>query len=111
MLESLSGVSGEGDSGMKREPLEPGAERVRGWETGASPFGLAFRLSEVRDGAIPVETWGYEAAFLPAGTRIPIVTPPYVWHESLIFLWCRKRPQHCHPSTDRRSSIGADAVC
>jgi hypothetical protein len=58
-------------------------QRVRWQETGASPFGIAFRCD---DNAIPVETWLYEAPFLPAGVNIPIMTPPFRWLEPLTFI-------------------------
>lgn len=58
-------------------------QRVRWRESGASPFGIAFR-PENRE--IPVETWPYEAPFLPAGANIPIVTPRFRWQEPLTFI-------------------------
>src|SRR2546423_1508425 len=39
-------------------------ERVRWRETGASPFGVAFRPE---DDNVPIETWPYDAPFLPEG--------------------------------------------
>ena len=61
-------------------------ERVRWKETGASPFGIAFRFVEGAEKAAPVETWPYRAPFLPAGASIPIVTPAYASQEPLVFL-------------------------
>jgi hypothetical protein len=58
-------------------------ERVRWGETGASPFGVAFRLD---NSEIPVETWPYNPPFLPAGAYIPVVTPRYRWQEPLTFI-------------------------
>ena len=58
-------------------------ERTRWRETGASPFGLCFR-GESR--SWPFETWQYQAAYLPAGTGIPIVTPPGLHSDPLVFL-------------------------
>jgi len=58
-------------------------ERVRWRETGASPFGVAFRPE---NGEVPIETWPYDAPFLPEGTNIPIVTPQFMWREPLVFL-------------------------
>jgi glyoxalase-like protein len=58
-------------------------QRVRWRETGASPFGVAFRPENSK---VPVETWPYEAPFLPAGANIPIVTPRFRWREPLTFI-------------------------
>ena len=58
-------------------------QRVRWWETGASPFGVAFRPE---NNVVPVETWPYEAPFLPVGANIPIVTPRFRWREPLTFI-------------------------
>ena len=58
-------------------------QRVRWRETGASPFGVAFRSD---DSEIPIDTWPYNAPFLPAGATIPIVTPRFQWHEPLTFI-------------------------
>ena len=68
-------------------------ERTRWRETGASPFGLCFR-GESR--SWPFETWQYEAAYLPEGAGIPIVTPPGVHADPLVFI----SPQ-AERSTDR----------
>ena len=56
-------------------------ERMRWRETGASPFGLCFRC-DTR--SWPFETWTYRAAYLPTG--IPIVTPPGLHSDPLVFL-------------------------
>ena len=64
-------------------------ERVRWRETGASPFGVAFRHE---NGEVPIETWPYAAPFLPEGTTIPIVTPRFMWHEPLVFLYVSQPP-------------------
>jgi hypothetical protein len=72
-------------------------ERTRWRETGASPFGLCFR-GESR--SWPFETWQYRAAYLPAGTGIPIVTPRGLHSDPLVFLSSRAKrstegsPQH-----------------
>jgi len=58
-------------------------ERVRWRETGASPFGIAFRPE---NSEVPVETWPYPAPFLPAGANLPIVTPRFRWDEPLTFI-------------------------
>jgi len=64
-------------------------ERVRWRETGASPFGVALRPE---NGEVPLETWPYEAPFLPEGTNIPIVTPRFMWNEPLVFLYVSQPP-------------------
>src|SRR5713226_1941585 len=48
-------------------------ERVRWRQTGASPFGIAFRTRNIE---LSINTWPYAAAFLPPGKIIPIVTAP-----------------------------------
>ena len=58
-------------------------QRVRWRETGASPFGVAFRPE---NSEVPIETWPYRAPFLAAGAQIPIVTPRFQWHEPLTFI-------------------------
>ena len=58
-------------------------QRVRWRETGASPFGIAFRPE---GGEVPVETWPYLAPFLPGGANLPIVTPRFQWREPLTFI-------------------------
>ena len=58
-------------------------QRVRWRETGASPFGIAFRPE---DSEVPVETWPYLAPFLPGGANLPIVTPRFQWREPLTFI-------------------------
>lgn len=58
-------------------------ERMHWRTTGASPFGIALRPG---DGSPALETWPYEAPFLPAGAHIPIVTPRCVFGEPVVFL-------------------------
>lgn len=73
-------------------------ERMRWRETGASPFGLCFR-GDSR--SAPFETWSYEAAYLPKGAGIPIVTPRGFHAEPLVFVSGQSRaaagrsPTHC----------------
>src|SRR5256712_6186320 len=64
-------------------------ERVRWRETGASPFGVAFRPE---NGEVPIETRPFEAPFLPERTNIPIATPQFIWHEPLGFLYVSQPP-------------------
>jgi hypothetical protein len=58
-------------------------ERIHWRQTGASPFGIAFRTEKVE---LAINTWPYEAAFLPPGKNIPIVTAPNAVDEPLVFL-------------------------
>ena len=79
-------------------------DRVRWRQTGASPFGIAFRTG---DAELSINTWPYEAAFLPPGKNIPIVTAPNAGHEPLIFLIpatlpIRQRPPDAHRGKHRR---------
>ena len=69
-------------------------ERTRWRETGACPFGICFRpRAPIPDqGALPFETWPYRAAYLPAGTSLPIVTPPDSLREPLVFVVTQPRP-------------------
>lgn len=85
---------------LRSSALKPLAleERMRWRETGASPFGLCFR-GESR--AMRFETWQYQAAYLPAGTGIPIVTPPGLHTDPLVFI----SPQ-AKRSTDRSPKHG-----
>jgi hypothetical protein len=58
-------------------------DRIRWRQTDASPFGIAFRTERVETS---IDTWPYEAAFLPPGKNIPIVTRPGAADEPLVFL-------------------------
>jgi len=73
------------DEALQSEPVRPVAlwERVRWRQTGASPFGVALRTDEED---VPIQTWRYDAPFLPSGSSIPIVTPRNAAHEPLIFV-------------------------
>ena len=73
------------DHELQSPPVRPLAlwERVRWRQTGASPFGIAFRTEDAES---CIDTWPYEAAFLPSGKNIPIVTAPHAAHEPLVFL-------------------------
>jgi len=68
-------------------------ERIHWPDTGACPFGLCFRPSHP-DGEPepwPFETWRYEAAYLPKGASIPIVTPIGRLWDPLVFVSTRAR--------------------
>ena len=78
-------LSRHDDDELQSEPVRPVSlwERVRWRETGASPFGVAYRPGTAE---LPIETWPYQAPFLPAGADIPIVTPQFRSQEPLVFL-------------------------
>jgi hypothetical protein len=78
-------LSRHDDAELQSEVVGPVGlwQRVRWRETGASPFGVALRPD---NSEMPVETWPYEAPFLPAGANIPIVTPRFRWQEPLTFI-------------------------
>ena len=71
---------------IRADAVKPMAlwERVRWRETGACPFGVAFRL---RDGerAWPPAMWRYAAPFLRKGESLPIVTPRGAARQPLVF--------------------------
>jgi glyoxalase-like protein len=78
-------------------------ERVHWRQTGASPFAIAFRTDNIE---LSINTWPYEAAFLPPGKNIPIVTAANAGHEPLIFLIpatlpIRRRPPQAHRGKHR----------
>ena len=56
-------------------------ERIKWRETGACPFGVAFRTTGVLD---PV-AWEYPAPFLPDGAVNPIIIPAGNYQEPLLF--------------------------
>lgn len=60
-------------------------ERIHWRQTGACPFGVAFRPMEGFELA-QHETWPYQAAYLPAGQSIPILSPRDAANEALVFL-------------------------
>jgi glyoxalase-like protein len=78
-------LSRQDDQELQSAAVRPLAlwERVRWRQTGASPFGIAFRTE---NDEVSITTWPYEAAFLPPGKNIPIVTAPNAGHEPLVFL-------------------------
>jgi hypothetical protein len=78
-------LSRHNDDELRSEVVRPLGlwERFHWQETGASPFGVAFRP---RDFGAPVPTWPYKAPFLPVGSTIPIVTPQFSLYEPLVFL-------------------------
>ena len=74
------------DEDLQSESLQSVSlwERMQWRNTGASPFGIAFRfVSNQHD--FPVETRPYYAPFLPNGASIPIATPLNSIREPLIF--------------------------
>ncbi|APR76192.1 Hypothetical protein A7982_01539 [Minicystis rosea] len=73
-------------------------ERLHARATGAVPFGIALCPSP---GAPTLETWPYEAAFLPAGAHIPIVTPRHRLDEPIVFLTSPSAPPAAIPPERR----------
>jgi hypothetical protein len=75
----------DNDEELQSEVVSPVGlwQRVRWRETGASPFGVSFRSD---DGDVPVDTWAYDAPFLPVGATIPVVTPRFRWREPMTFI-------------------------
>ncbi len=69
-------------------------ERIRWRETGACPFGLAFRpdVSDSDAASWPFPTWRYEAPYFPPGVALPIVTPADRLDEPLVFVMRRSKP-------------------
>jgi hypothetical protein len=69
-------------------------ERIRWRETGACPFGIAFRPEDPEEDAAgwPFPTWHYQAPYFPAALALPIVTPPDRLDEPLIFVMRRSVP-------------------
>ncbi len=63
-------------------------ERIRWRETGACPFGVCFRPTDVtRDPqSWPFRTWPYRPPYIPTGASIPIVTPAECLTEPLLFV-------------------------
>jgi hypothetical protein len=82
-------------------------ERIRWRETGACPFGLAFRVDDPGGdrGAWPFETWVYEPADLPPGMSIPIATAPGRLAEPLVFVSHRPKIAGAWPYTPGQSPL------
>ena len=60
-------------------------ERIHWRETGACPFGIAFRATGGFDPA-QLATWPYSAAYLPVGQSIPILSPRDAAEQPMVFL-------------------------
>lgn len=60
-------------------------ERIHWRQTGACPFGVAFRPLDGFELA-NLETWPYVAAYLPPGQSIPILSPRDAASQPLLFL-------------------------
>lgn len=69
-------------------------ERIRWRESGACPFGLAFRPEDPDSDAVtwPFATWRYEAPYFPPGVALPVVTPADRLDEPLVFIIRRPKP-------------------
>ena len=74
---------------VRSEAVRPTAlwERLSWRKTGACPFGISLRPGvTVRGRAAELETWDYEAPFLPADTTIPVVTDRYSPRAPFVFI-------------------------
>jgi len=108
-------LSRRNDDELQSELVKPVGlwQRLRWRETGASPFGIAFR-PENKD--LPVATWPYFAPFLPSGSQIPIVTPPLQWREPLTFISLKSQgpetlpPEQARPLNHREGRHKLTAV-
>lgn len=69
-------------------------ERIEWEATGACPFGVCLRPAATLAGPKmpPVECWSYAPSYVPAGSSIPIATPPGSIHEPLVFLSTGRHP-------------------
>lgn len=76
------------DDDLRSDLVRPLAlwERVRAHDTGASPFGIAFRTADGSPASDDLPAWTYEAPYRPAGAGIPVLTPPHLPDEPLLFL-------------------------
>lgn len=84
-------------------------ERLRWRETGACPFGVAFRSAQGGSDGTGIETWDYAAPYLPPGTAIAIVTPRRSPAQPLVFLLPdsispERVPSHRRPPLEQRGS-------
>ena len=61
-------------------------QRAHWRETGACPFGISFQPSTNPKLSQPPVAWTYEAAYLPAGASLPIVTPKEALTDPLVFI-------------------------
>jgi hypothetical protein len=82
-------------------------ERIHWRDTGACPFGLCFRPGAAAGDprAWPFETWDYEAAYLPKGTSIPIVTPARCVLDPLVFITARSESPGGMPTRLRETGL------
>ena len=81
-------IWGHNQAELRSDPVRPLClwERANWWKTGASPFGLSVRLTDPALSELPIDTWPYEAPFLPKGASIPIVTPRFAAREPLVLI-------------------------
>lgn len=94
-------LSPHDDNELQSEIVRPLAlwERLHWRQTGASPFGVAFRSD---DKGSAVKTWHYDAPFLRPGLGLPIVTPQRMPDEPLIFLIPQSLPIRLASATEHR---------
>lgn len=84
-------------------------ERIRWRETGACPFGLCFRPTDVATppNTWPFETWQYAPPYVPSGTSIPIVTARGALSDPLVFISNRRQSSPSTPSAASPMHAGA----
>lgn len=84
----LEFLSRDRDEDLQSESVQAVSlwERMQWQNTGASPFGMAFRFTEGIESDLPIETRPYYAPFLSDGSTIPIATPLNLIQEPLVFL-------------------------
>ena len=75
-------------------------ERIHWRQTGACPFGIAFRPKAGFD-LSELATWSYEAAYLPAGRSIPILSARDSAEQPLVFLSMNPLPPSSYGGTGR----------
>jgi hypothetical protein len=75
-------------------------ERIHWRRCGASPFGVALR----GESAGVIDTWAYDAPFLPPGMHLPIVTPPDMPQQPMIFVFPSHWPTRPQSPTAHRGA-------
>jgi hypothetical protein len=67
-------------------------ERISWKKSGSCPIGIAFRPTNMASSTEKVESWNYQASYLPYGASIPIVTPRNSNKEPLVFISPTSKP-------------------
>jgi hypothetical protein len=91
----------DNDAEINSEVVQPLGlwQRAHWRETGACPFGIAFRPAANSSSAEMPPTWAYEAAYLPSGAGLPIITPKNAFLEPLVFISPGGKPPIATPGT------------